>query len=141
MKKATHLLSVWAISLLAIFVAHSAFAGPIGHDLDFFFLYKTLRGEPSNKIAIVKIDNSSLDELEKTDLRVLNLSKTVFANLIEKLQSEGASAIGMDVIFANRSADQDTLAKALEKWKNVVIAAKVGAKSDGERVLPLDAYS
>lgn len=141
MKKATHLLAIWAISLLATFLAHAALAGPIGHDLDFFFLYKVLRGAPSDKIAIVKIDNTSLDELEKTDLRVLSHSKTVFSNLIERLESEGASAIGLDVIFANRSADQEVLAKTLEKRKNVVIAAKVGTKGDSERVLPLEAYS
>lgn len=141
MKKATHLLAIWAISLLATFLAHAALAGPIGHDLDFFFLYKVLRGVPSDKIAIVKIDNASLDELEKTDLRVLNYSKTVFSNLIDRLESGGASAIGLDIIFANRSADQEVLAKTLENRKNVVIAAKVGTKGDSERVLPLETYS
>ena len=86
------------------------------------------RGEPSGKVAIVKIDNASLDELEKTDLRVLNFSKSVFAKLIEKLEGDGASAIGVDVIFANRSADESVLAETLKKHPNVAIGAKVGVK-------------
>ncbi|MFZ3232541.1 MAG: CHASE2 domain-containing protein [Patescibacteria group bacterium] len=125
MKKATHLLAVWATTLFVSFLAYSALSGPIGDDLDFFFLYKVFRGAPSDKVAIVKIDNASLDELEKTDLRVLNFSKSVFARLIEKLESDGATAIGVDVIFANRSADEAVLAQALEKNRNVVIGAKV----------------
>lgn len=128
MKKATHLLAVWATTLLVSFLAYSALSGPIGDDLDFFFLYKVFRGEPSGKVAIVKIDNASLDELEKTDLRVLNFSKSVFADLIEKLEADGASAVGVDVIFANRSADEAVLAEALKKYPNVVIGAKVGVK-------------
>lgn len=125
MKKATHLLAVWATTLAVTFLAHAALAGPVGNDLDFFFLYKVFRGEPSGKVAIVKVDNASLDELEKTDLRVLNFSKTTFANLIEKLRNDGASAIGIDVIFANRSSDEGVLAKTLESGNDVVIAAKV----------------
>ena len=125
MKKATHLLVVWATTLLVTFLAHGVLAGPVGNDLDFFFLYKVFRGEPSGKVAIVKIDNASLDELEKTDLRVLNFSKTTFVNLISKLRDDGASAIGIDVIFANRSPDEAALAKSLEYRRDVVIAAKV----------------
>lgn len=125
MKKATHLLVVWVTTLAVTFLAHAALAGPVGNDLDFFFLYKVFRGEPSGKIAIVKIDNASLDELEKTDLRVLNFSKTAFVNLIGKLRDDGALAIGIDVIFANRSPDEGALAKALESRRDVVIAAKV----------------
>ena len=63
MKKATHLLAVWAMTLLVAFLTHSALSWPVGNDLDFFFLYKVLRGDPSGKVAIVKIDNALLDEL------------------------------------------------------------------------------
>lgn len=125
MKKATHLLAVWVTTLFVTFLAHAALAGPVGNDLDFFFLYKVFRGEPSDRVAIVKIDNASLDELEKTDLRVLNFTKTTFANLIGKLRDDGASAIGIDVIFANRSPDETVLAEALESSRDVVIAAKI----------------
>ncbi len=113
----------------------------MGHDIDHFFLYKVLRGEPSGKVAVVKIDNESLDRLEKTDLRVLNLTKSVFADLIEKLNAQGAAAIGIDVIFANRSSDESVLAAALAKHSNVVIGAKIGLSESSERVLPLETYS
>ena len=50
------------------------------------FLYQGNYDKSSDQIVIVKIDNKSLDALEKSDLRVLNLSKTVFANTLEKLE-------------------------------------------------------
>ena len=100
-----------------------------------------LRGDPTGKVAIVKIDNSSLDDLEKTDFRVLNLSKTAFSKLLDALYSDGARSVGIDVIFANRSADEKVLADALKKYPQTVIGAKVGSRADSERMLPLDAFS
>ncbi len=105
-----------------------ALLGPVGYDFDFFFLYKVLRGDPTGKVAIVKIDNQSLDSLEKTDLRVLSLSKTVFAKMLDALYADGAKAVGIDVIFANRSADENALAEAFLKYPQTVIGAKIGAR-------------
>lgn len=45
------------------------------------------------------------------------------------------------MIFANRSDDENVLAETLSKYRNVVIGAKVGTKSQSERVLPLEAFS
>lgn len=89
------------------------------------FLYQGNYDQSSNKIVIIKIDNKSLDALEKSDLRVLNLSKTVFANTIEKLEGYGAKAIGIDVIFANQSEDSGILKQTLEKYHNILIGAKI----------------
>lgn len=86
-----------------------------------FFLYQKNPSESSDKIVIVQVDNKSLDALQKTDLRVLNLSKKVFADLIEKLDDAGAKAIGLDIVFANMADDASILAESLEKHPNVVI--------------------
>lgn len=125
MKKAKHLLIVGVITLIGVFSAHGALLGPIGYDIDFFFLYKVFRGDPTGKVVIVKVDNASLDALEKTDLRVLNLSKSVFAKTLDALYSDGAKAVGVDIIFANRSPDESVLIEALKKYPQTVIAAKV----------------
>lgn len=140
MKKSKHLLAVWSLSLAAAFLGISMFGDLVGNDVDFFFMYKTMRGEPSGKVAIVKIDNASLDRLGRTDLRVLNFSKTVFADLIGKLESGGAKSVAIDVVFANRSEDEKTLADTIAKYPNVVIAARVGI-GGGDRVLPSGVFS
>jgi adenylate cyclase len=115
----------------------------IGLDFNTMFLYQGNYDQSSNKIVIIKIDNKSLDALQKSDLRVLNLSKTVFANTIEKLEEYGAKAIGIDVIFANQSDDANKLRNTLEKYKNIVIGAKIGNqdKDNESQVLPLPIYS
>ncbi len=113
----------------------------VGKDLNFFFLYKVLRGEPSGKAVVVKIDNASLDALQRSDLRVLNLSKTVFSDLLERLYADGAKTVALDVVFANRSPDEGALAAALSKYPQTVIAAKIGVRGDSERILPLDSFS
>jgi CHASE2 domain-containing sensor protein len=89
----------------------------IGLDFNTMFLYQGNYDQSSNKIVIIKIDNKSLDALQKSDLRVLNLSKTVFANTIEKLEEYGAKAIGIDVIFANQSEDAHILRQILKNTR------------------------
>lgn len=140
MKKSKHLLAVWLLTLAASFLGITAFRDLIGHDVDFFFMYKTMRGEPSGKVAIVKIDNASLDRFGRTDLRVLNFSKSVFADLVEKLESARAASVSLDVVFANRSEDEAALARTLRKYPNVVIAARLGI-GGGDRVLPSPVFS
>ena len=94
----------------------------------------------SNQIAIIKIDSASLSELQNTDFRVLSLSKTVYSNLIEKLEKLDVRAIGLDVVFTNRSEDEEVLKKTLDQYKNVVIGSWM---EDGKQkaILPLDVYS
>lgn len=89
----------------------------------------------------MKIDNASLDALQKSDLRVLSLSKTVFADLLDRVYADGAKTVALDVVFANRSEDEGVLAAALRKYPQTVIAAKVGTRADSEKILPLETFS
>lgn len=57
------------------------------------------------------------------------------------MNAQGAAAIGIDVIFANRSPDESVLSEALAKHSNVVIGAKIGISESSERVLPIETYS
>jgi CHASE2 domain-containing sensor protein len=116
--------------------------GPIELNFNSSLLYKDNYGKSSDSIVIVRVDNQTLDALQKTDIRVLNLTKTVFSKTIERLEESGVKAIGIDIIFANLATDADILANTLQRYKNIVIAAKVGNPSTGdEKVLPLDIYS
>ena len=112
----------------------------MGVDFNTLFLYRDNYSNSSNQIAIIKIDSASLAELQNTDFRVLSLSKTIYSNLIEKLEKLNARAIGLDIVFTNRSEDEEVLRKTLEQYKNVVIGSWM---EDGKQkaILPLDIYS
>lgn len=99
----------------------------IGEDFNAYFTYKVLRADPTNNVVIVAIDNKSLDALTQSDFRVLSFSKTIYIELIEKLEKAGAKAIGLDIVLANPDPKEAEFVKILEKYKNVVIAAKVGS--------------
>jgi CHASE2 domain-containing sensor protein/two-component sensor histidine kinase len=71
-------------------------------------------------VVIVAIDENSLSQLGRWPW-----SRNTHANLIRRLKAEGASVIGMDVIFSepdntNKGADED-LAQAIYEAKNVVL--------------------
>lgn len=115
------------------------FGAILGGDFNAYFAYKALRADPTNNVVIVSIDNASLDALTQSDFRVLNFSKAVYIDLIEKLEKAGAKSIGLDIVLANPDPKEQEFADVLEKYRNVVIAAKVGS-GDGERVLPKEVY-
>lgn len=134
---------IGVISLLALSIGllfYFVFHGVVGVDFNTLFLHRDNYGASSGEIVIIKIDPESLDELQKTDFRVLSLSKTVYVHLIEKLENLEARAIGLDIIFANRAEDEDILRQTLERYKNVVIGAWM--KDDKQKmILPLEIYS
>ena len=142
-KNTTNILLTFCLSSVGGFVLYILLIVAIGLDFNTIFLYQGNYDKSSDQIVIVKIDNKSLDALEKSDLRVLNLSKTVFANTLERLEWYGAKAIGIDVIFANQSEDAHILRQILEKYKNIVIGAKIGNQDEdvNGQVLPLPVYS
>lgn len=141
MKKAIHILAIIAIATLITLGIWFFTRMSIWISVNEFFMYQKNPLPSSNKIVIIKIDNKSLDALQKTDIRVLNLTKTVFSTLIEKLNSLWARAIGMDIIFSNRSDDEYILSNILSRHKNVVIWAHIASSGDSEEVVPNDIFS
>ncbi len=111
----------------------------VGGDFNAYFAYKVLRDAPSGNVVIVAIDNASLDALTQSDFRVLNFTKSTYISLIDRLEKEGAKAIGLDIVLANPDPKEADLAKVLDTYKNVVIAAKVGSFEE-EQVLPKSVY-
>lgn len=141
MKKAIHIFTIIVIATCITLWIWFITKNIIGTSTNEFFIYQKNPLPSSDKIVIVKIDNRSLDALQKTDIRVLNLTKTVFATLIEKLNTMWAWAIGMDIIFTNRSEDESVLVETLRKNKNIVIWAKIGIWESTEQILPRDIFS
>ncbi len=115
------------------------FGAIIGWDFNAYFVYKVLRADPTNNVVIVAVDNTSLDALTQSDFRVLNFTKSIYIDLIEKLEKDWAKAIGLDIVLANPDPKEADLAKVLDTYKNIVIATKIGA-GDGEQVLPKSVY-
>ncbi|MDD5377410.1 MAG: adenylate/guanylate cyclase domain-containing protein [Candidatus Gracilibacteria bacterium] len=139
-KKAKDIGAISAISLFIGSLLYLIFRGVVGVDFNTLFLYRDNYSNPSGDIVIIKIDPESIDELQKTDFRMLSLSKTVYVHLIENLEKLGARAIGIDVVFTNHAEDEDILRKTLERYKNVVIGAWM-EEGKQKAILPLDIYS
>lgn len=88
--------------------------------LDFLYKY---RFQPSREIAILKIDNETINSLQAgTNLKMLGIPKSVYIEVIEKLQSVGVKGIAFDIVFQNPDPSEEEFAKILEINQNVVIA-------------------
>jgi adenylate cyclase len=79
--------------------------------------------QPEDRIKIVKIDDNSLKAIGK-----FPWDRSVYAQVIEKLEQSGAAAIGIDVVMAEPSknpADDKALADVLAKYKNVIMPIQI----------------
>lgn len=141
MKKAIHIIIVILLIWITTFFIWFITKDSIGISMNEFFIYQNNSFHSSDKIVIIRVDNKSLDALQKTDLRVFNLSKTVFSTLIQKLNAMSTRAIGLDIVFTNASEDESIFTQVLQNNKNVVIWARIGIEKDSEQILPRLAFS
>jgi len=72
---------------------------------------------PSPNIVIVGIDNASLEAYGRWS----EWQRSLHARAIDNLAEAGAAVIGLDILFADTSADDAVLAEALEGAGNVVL--------------------
>ena len=72
---------------------------------------------PSPNIVIVGIDNASLEAYGKWS----EWQRSLHARAVDNLAEAGAAVIGLDILFADTSADDAVLAEALEGAGNVVL--------------------
>ncbi|MBI5198772.1 MAG: CHASE2 domain-containing protein, partial [Nitrospirae bacterium] len=91
-----------------------------GYDL--FYLIKK-HGHPPDDIVIVAIDEPSFAELEKQ----WPWPRGLHARLIDTLKKEGASVIGLDIIFSEPSQIEEdrALSDAIKRAGNVVLASDI----------------
>ncbi|UCD21546.1 MAG: adenylate/guanylate cyclase domain-containing protein [Chloroflexota bacterium] len=74
---------------------------------------------PSPNIVIAGIDDNTLD----TYGRWADWPRSLHAQAIDNLSQAGAQVIGFDVIFADSSSDDESLATTMTEADNVVLAA------------------
>ncbi len=92
------------------------------------WLYK-YEFKPSNDIAIIKIDDTTLNTLQsKSDLKYLSIPKSIYGDLITKLESVWVKGVAFDIVFQNIDPEEQTFADILERSPNVVIATSRGEK-------------
>ncbi|MCT4616922.1 MAG: adenylate/guanylate cyclase domain-containing protein [Candidatus Gracilibacteria bacterium] len=130
------------IFIFALTIGFNRFFPQAGTDFNDNFLYNNNNNYElaKDKLAILKIDDKTLDELQKSDINNLTFPKKLYAEIIENLvENYGVSAIGIDVILANRSSllDELKLYNTLKKYSDYVVLASRG-ESD---VLPVCKYN
>lgn len=77
------------------------------------FIYK-YHWTPSKDIAIIKIDDGSLNALQATgNLKMLTIPKSKYIQLVQMLESVGVKGIAFDIVFQNADPDEQKFAKIL----------------------------
>ena len=118
------------IGMIGVAVSFFPFAHTVEENADLELLFK-LRGarKAPSDVVVVSIDRESSEHLNVSD-NPDRWPRSLHARLVETLAQEGARAIVFDVYFREpRSAGEDnSLAEALGKARNVVLAESLRAK-------------
>ncbi len=77
-----------------------------------------LPGQPTSNVVIVAVDDASLEAFGKWS----EWPRSYHTKAIENLSKAGARVIGLDILFSEPSADDDTFAQAISNAGNVVLA-------------------
>ncbi len=79
-----------------------------------------LMGTDASNLVLVDIDDESLDQMNLT----WPVPRSIYARIIEKLQTAGARTIGFDIVMPDASIpeEDEILADTLEKTDNVFLA-------------------
>ncbi|NDK08188.1 CHASE2 domain-containing protein [Candidatus Gracilibacteria bacterium] len=80
-----------------------------------FFNYSGI-GSSDDRIVVVEIDETTVSKLGR-----FPFDRKVYKKLIENLNKAGATVIGFDIIFADKTQSDDDLAKAIKESGNIVL--------------------
>ena len=128
-----HIFIVSGITFLAILSVMRLFGPTFSTPITHFFVYREnipflnwiyeYDLEPSKDIVLVTIDDETLNELQaNSDLQMLTLSKSLYASLVEKLESTGVKGIAFDIVFQNKDSEESIFLRTLSTYKNIVLA-------------------
>jgi CHASE2 domain-containing sensor protein len=93
-----HIFIIILISLFVLFGLIALFSRDFTNAINGLFIYRTTGGiwqdyiykhdlTPSSDIVIINIDDRTLNEIQATgDLKMLTISKQIYADLVEKLE-------------------------------------------------------
>lgn len=113
--------------ILSFSIAFWALQGNLFEVLDLSvssFLYKENTAAPTGQVVLVTIDDRTLSDEEGLG-RWENFKRGYYGTVLDKLARDGALVIGMDILFAEQSGDQEEdekLAATLKKYSNIVLA-------------------
>lgn len=74
----------------------------------------------NKEITIVAIDNNTLSD-KRWLWRFQNFKRAYYAQVIDNLKKDGASIIGIDVLFSEKSEEDASLEKSLKNAWNVIL--------------------
>jgi hypothetical protein len=93
-----HIFAIFVLSLIFVFGSIILFSRDFSSALNGFFVYRTTGGvwqdyfhthdlHPSSDIVIIAIDDTTINSLQSTsDQKMLTISKSIYAGLVEKLE-------------------------------------------------------
>lgn len=75
----------------------------------------------------MKIDNESLNVIQSKQANIvdLNLSKSIYENLVKQLELGGAKGIAFDIVFQNKDISEESFAQELTHHSNIVLARQI----------------
>jgi class 3 adenylate cyclase/CHASE2 domain-containing sensor protein len=128
-----HIFIVFLIVFVSVFGMIRIFGDTFFVSITHFFVYREgnplldklykYKFTPSHDIVIVKIDNDSLNQLQaNTNIKTVNIPKSVYTSMVEKLSSVAVKGIAFDIVFQNIDPDEEVFARTMENASNVVIA-------------------
>jgi CHASE2 domain-containing sensor protein len=128
-----HIFIVFLIVFVTIFGTMRLFGSDFFVPITHFFVYREgntwldklykYKFTPSSDIVIIKIDNDSLNQLQaNTNIKTVNIPKSVYTSLVDKLSSVAVRGIAFDIVFQNIDPDEEQFARTMENASNVVIA-------------------
>jgi adenylate cyclase len=131
MKKLLHILKTRGYEVIGAGIIILLILGwnvtPKGHESNVRFYDSVRTIDERDDIVIVGIDDASLQALGAWPW-----DRSIFANLVTKLDEAGAKVTVFDVLFLEERKGDDTLLKSLGSATHAVI---LGAKTDSSRLL------
>jgi class 3 adenylate cyclase/CHASE2 domain-containing sensor protein len=139
LKHLQHILVTSMLSLTILFGSIMMFSGEFSNSINWFFVYRTGTGvtgtpvwqdmiythtlEPSGNIALITIDEATLNEFQsKSDQKMLTIPKSVYRDLVDKLEWASVAGIGFDIIFQNTDPEEASFVETMKRYDNIVIA-------------------
>lgn len=88
----------------------------------------------NKNIVIVAIDNKTLSDNGGLG-RFQNFKRAYYAKVIDNLKRDGATVIGIDVLFSEKSEEDASLEKSLKNAGNVILGFSLT-----EKLFPIDRF-
>lgn len=101
-------------------------------------------GERRSNVVVVEIDDATLDDPERGGLgRWQDFKRKYYADVIDRLLSDGAMVVGLDVLLSEPSQDSGDdirLANTLSEYQDRVTLGFYAGETSREHIFPLEIF-